>query len=76
MSNAAPVVPKINHASQAIVEDHLKKVITMTNGKAWKFSDNKLLPRSNHSVFGDFNKKTMDEFKQKQAWGMAPPSIE
>ena len=69
MSNAAPNVPKINFASQAIVEDHLKKVITMTKGSAWKCSDNKLLPRSQHSVFGDFSKDTMDAFRAKQALG-------
>lgn len=54
MSNAAPAMPKINYASSMIVEDHLKKVLTCTKGKAWKFSDNKLLPKSQHSVFGDF----------------------
>ena len=46
--------PKINFASSMIVEDHLKKVITSTAGRKWKASDNKLLPKSNHSVFGDF----------------------
>lgn len=54
MSNAAPVMPKINYASSMIVEDHLKKILTMTRGKAWKFTDNKMLPRSQHSPFGDF----------------------
>ena len=54
MSNAAPVIPKINYASSMIVEDHLKKLLTMTRGKAWKFTDNKMLPRSQHSPFGDF----------------------
>jgi len=37
-----------------LVEDHLKKVLAKTNGKTWKFSMNKLLPRSQHSPFGDF----------------------
>ena len=54
MSNAAPVIPKVNYASSMIVEDHLKKLLTMTRGKAWKFTDNKMLPRSQHSPFGDF----------------------
>jgi len=37
-----------------IIEDHLKKVITKTGDKCWKASDNKHLPRSQHSAFGDF----------------------
>ena len=48
-----------NAASQMIVEDHLKKVLTKTDGKLWKFTDNKLLPRSQHSAFGDFPKDYM-----------------
>lgn len=59
MSNAAPIVPKYNHASSMIVEDHLKKILTMTNGRAWHFTDNTLLPRSQHSCFGDFPKEYM-----------------
>ena len=47
-------MPKIHHASSMIVEDHLKKVLAKTDGKGWKFSQNKLLPRSQHSPFGDF----------------------
>ena len=74
MSNAAPNIPKINYASQAIVEDHLKKVLTMTKGKAWKFSDNKMLPKSLHSVFGNFSKETMNDFRHKQAMGLPPVS--
>jgi len=49
-------MPKINHASSMIVEDHLKKVLSKTGGKPWKFQNNTLLPRSQHSVFGDFPK--------------------
>lgn len=47
-------MPKINHGSSMIVEDHLKKVLTMTKGPSWKVTDNSLLPRSQHSCFGDF----------------------
>lgn len=55
MSNAQQVgMPKINFASSMIVEDHLKKVLAKTDGKPWKFSQNKLLPKSQHSPFGDF----------------------
>jgi hypothetical protein len=63
MSNAAPVIPKINYASSMIVEDHLKKLLTMTRGKAWKFTDNKMLPRSQHSPFGDFPVEYMKNVK-------------
>lgn len=64
MSNAAPVIPKINYASSMIVEDHLKKLLTMTRGKAWKFTDNKMLPRSQHSPFGDFPPEYMKTVKK------------
>jgi hypothetical protein len=37
-----------------IVEDHLKKCLARTSNKPWKATDNKLLPRCNHSPFGDF----------------------
>ena len=60
-----PTMPKINYASSMIVEDHLKKVVTMTRGKTWKASDNKLVPRSNHSVFGDFPVEYMKEVRCK-----------
>jgi len=72
MSNAAPNIPKINYASSMIVEDHLKKVLTLTDNtkKVWKCSDNRMLPRSLHSVFGDFSKDTMKEFHRKQAQGL------
>ena len=49
-------MPKINYASSMITEDHLKKVVAKTDGKTWKFSQNKLLPKSQHSCFGDFPK--------------------
>lgn len=45
---------KVNFASCMIVEDHLKKVLGKTGGKAFKVSDNKNLPRAQHSAFGDF----------------------
>lgn len=47
MSNVQPIaMPKINFASSMITEDHLKKVLASTDGKPWKFSMNKLLPKS------------------------------
>ena len=61
-----------------IVEDHLKKVLSLTGKeggkKGWKASDNKMLPRSLHSVFGDFTPETMKEFKRKQQMGL--PTID
>jgi len=50
-------MPKINHGSSMIVEDHLKKVLTMTRGASWRFTENRLIPRSQHSCFGDFPKE-------------------
>ena len=46
----------MNHASNLIVEDHLKHVLTRTGGKPFKTSNNKFLPRAQHSAFGDFPK--------------------
>ena len=57
MQTGAPVMPKINHGSSMIVEDHLKKVLTMTRGASWRFTENRLIPRSQHSCFGDFPKE-------------------
>jgi hypothetical protein len=69
MSNAQQLgMPKINFASSMIVEDHLKKVLAKTDGKGWKFSQNKLLPRSQHSPFGDFPR---EYFNAKKA-GVEP----
>lgn len=60
MSNVGNMgMPRINFASSMVVEDHLKKVLTRTDGKRWKPTDNKLLPKSQHSAFGDFPKDYM-----------------
>jgi len=59
-------MPKINYASSMIVEDHLKKILTMTRGKAWKFTDNKMIPRSQHSAFGDFPATHMTTLKKNE----------
>jgi hypothetical protein len=37
-----------------ITEDHMKKLLSITASKKWKFSNNKMLPKSQHSPFGDF----------------------
>jgi len=37
-----------------ILEDHLKKCLSMTSGVTWKPYKNKNLPRNPHSAFGDF----------------------
>jgi hypothetical protein len=66
--------PKVNFASSMIVEDHLKKVLSLTDKskRAWRVSDNKLLPRAQHSVFGNFSKETMAEFYRKKKLGEVP----
>jgi hypothetical protein len=58
---------KINHASSMIVEDHLKKVLTKTSAKGWKASDNPMLPRCQHSAFGDFPPDYMPKKEKKSA---------
>ncbi len=73
MSNVPHAAPRVNFASSMIVEDHLKKVLAKTEGKPWKFTDNKLLPRSQHSPFGDFP----PEYMKPKAAGVEPvPHIE
>jgi hypothetical protein len=49
-------MPKINVASSMIVEDHLKRCLAKTSNKPFKTSNNKLLPKAQHSPFGDFPK--------------------
>ena len=39
-----------------LLEDQLKKVVGKSSGKSFKFYDNKNLPASQHSCFGDFPK--------------------
>jgi hypothetical protein len=41
-------------AGQQSVEDHLGKLLNRTGPKPKKTSDDKLLPRAQHSPFGDF----------------------
>jgi len=48
------MMPKISYASTMIVEDHLKKLLTSNTDHPFKASNNKLLPRAQHSPFGDF----------------------
>ena len=56
---------KVNHAAALITEDHLKKVCSKTQGKHFKTSDNKLLPRAQHSAFGDFPKGYINKQQQR-----------
>ena len=51
------MMPKISYASTMIVEDHLKKLLANTTNKPFKVSNNKLLPKPQHSPFGDFPKE-------------------
>ena len=73
MSNVQHAMPKINFASSMLVEDHLKKVLAKTTGKPWKLTNNKLLPKSQHSPFGDFP----PEYMKKASNSVEPlPQIE
>jgi hypothetical protein len=38
------------------VENHLKQLLAKTGEKKFNIADNRLLPRPQHSVFGDFPK--------------------
>ena len=48
-----------------ILEDHLKKCLSMTSGKTWKQYDNQNLPRNPHSAFGDFPNDYMKTVAKK-----------
>ena len=52
-AQSTPTLHKSVSASM-ITEDHMKKLLTITASKKWKASNNKMLPRSQHSCFGDF----------------------
>lgn len=52
-------MPKISYASTMMIEDHLKKCLAKTSTKPFKVTDNKLLPKAQHSPFGDFPKDYM-----------------
>ena len=39
-----------------ILEDHLKKCLSLTAAQKWKPYHNRNLPRAQHSAFGDFPK--------------------
>jgi hypothetical protein len=64
MQGTGMVMPKISYASTMIVEDHLKKLLASTTNKPFKVADNKLLPKSQHSPFGDFPKEFINTKKQ------------
>ena len=67
------MMPKISYASTMIVEDHLKKLLTSNTDKPFKASNNKLLPRAQHSPFGDF---PADKMPAKKTISAQPPAIE
>ena len=46
-----------------ILEDHLKKCLSITSGQKWKPYHNGNLPRAEHSTFGDFPKEYMKSKK-------------
>jgi len=57
-------VGRVAAATQMLMEDELKKILTMTAGEKWKPYANKNLPRSLHSPFGDFPEEYMKSMKK------------
>ena len=47
-NSATPVSKpvKFNLAAEMINEDHMKKLMSLTTTEKWKFSNNKMLPKS------------------------------
>jgi hypothetical protein len=66
-------MPKISYASTMIVEDHLKKLLSSNTSKPFKCSNNKLLPKPQHSPFGDF---PADKMPGKKIIKTSAPSID
>jgi hypothetical protein len=68
MANMQPTygTGRVAPASQMILEDHLKKCLSMTSGAQWKPYHNKNLPRAQHSAFGDFP----NEYLKSKAMGV------
>jgi hypothetical protein len=56
-------VGRVAPAGQMILEDHLKKCLSMTSAQQWKPYHNKNLPRAQHSAFGDFPKEYINKKK-------------
>ena len=52
-AHSTPMLHKSVSASM-VTEDHMKKLLAITSAKKFKVSNNKMLPRSQHSCFGDF----------------------
>jgi hypothetical protein len=71
--NTGMQMPKISYASTMMIEDHLKRCLAKTSNKPFKTSNNKLLPKAQHSAFGDFPA----EFKVgKKTAGLEPEPID
>lgn len=51
--------PKINFASTMVVEDHLKKCLAKTSSKPTTIKRDPMLPKGQHSPFGDFPKEAL-----------------
>ena len=66
-------------ASALIIEDHLKHVVSRTKPSTFKTSNNKFLPRAQHSAFGDFPKTHMpkrgSDIEEPQPLGAAELSV-
>ena len=55
----------MGHAGTMINEDYLKGICNRTAVNSWKCSNNKLLPRAQHSAFGDFPATHMPKKEDK-----------
>ena len=75
MANMQPTygTGRVAPASQMILEDHLKKCLSMTSGQQWKPYHNKNLPRALHSAFGDF---PTDYINKKGGVNMQPKPLD
>ena len=75
MTNMQPSygVGRVAPATMMLMEDELKKMLTMTTGERWKPYANKNLPRSLHSPFGDFPGEYMKTMKKAEV--TAPKDI-
>ena len=72
MQGTGMAMPKISYASTMIVEDHLKKLLASTTNKPFKVADNKLLPKAQHSPFGDFPKEYLGGTKKQVVTDVEP----
>jgi len=65
--NAMPLgTIKLTPANDLIFEDHLRKMMGKTSNTNYKPGNSKLVPRANHSPFGDFPKEFLPKKEKKE----------